>query len=97
MMRRDEFNALSDFLLKRQALEEQFVEIADAGLVGLLFLEFLSLDHMAHLFDDQRAVHQEERLLRGGGPKTEAACLPPAFTSRCQFFNKSRSAPYFVR
>jgi len=38
MIRRDEFNALADFLLKRQSLEEQFVERADAGLVGLLFL-----------------------------------------------------------
>src|SRR5258708_91319 len=53
MICRDELDALADFLLKRQALEEQFVEIADAGLVSLLFLEFLSLDNIAHLFDHQ--------------------------------------------
>ena len=67
MVRRDELKAVAHLLLGRPPLEEQFVEIADAVFVGLLLLEFLSLDDVAHLLDDERAVHEEERLLRHGG------------------------------
>src|ERR1044071_10083546 len=61
------FNAVTNFLLQRQALEEQGVEIPNAVLVVVPVLEFRAVDDVADLFDTQRAVHEEERLLRDGG------------------------------
>src|SRR5262245_7508403 len=64
--RADKLDTVPDFLLRRHALEKEFVQVADAGLVCLLCCEIRAINHTPNLLDDQRVVHEEKRLLRNG-------------------------------
>ena len=61
---RDERPAGPHLFLVRRTLEEQLVQEHDARLVGRGVLKRLAIDDGADLLDDERTVHQEQRLLR---------------------------------